>query len=701
MEKYFDGDFLYCEFYTPENCCKKTPCQYSDKVWLSKNHDYHSCVPILPGVNYLIQYRSFLPAVISDYELYARNKAQDNQDLFRKYATNRKGHYLDFMTRWSEAVADDSSFVRISYERMTAEPLDVFSRLVKQFRPDLPVDADRLKTIVAGLNRVSFEQGRQILEEKSGVAAFRDIRDFRYYDETFFAALEDETVKAYRTMEELPMVVSPEDTVRRSNSRARRTNKIVVDASGHLQNEGNVPTGIPRVQNFIVEQALRDADPDVEVVYYDISVKGFVPWNDRRKRKTSYKTKDKLPNSEHRSIWASALAQIAGNPLLANSFDRNIATRLVNAIEKEKRPNGNLGSLEKKLYYLYFKNTIRVRRRSSRILQKLFDTKPGTQAVRKHIEGCFLISHLAFSRSFSPHYINASSSTAFIFHDDIPLMYPKFLSSHATSERVRPIMKRLRHQSAIALCSSRHAMEGLQRFDEKNGTNDRPAEFFKMPSSLYMQAIRKGRERRIEPPDPFILYCSTIEVRKNHLLLAKVWKTAMEEGHRLPRLICVGKWGWGVSELDTFLNANPEVSEQIEFTGAISDDALIDLYRSAMFSVYPSVLEGWGLGASESLDFGLPVVTSTAESLQEATRGLMPSLDPHDVNQWLQMIRKLSENPKELQALREKIIENYRPVTEEESWQGIKAAIRKHYMSGAVETDIRKGNSNPRGALAL
>ena len=201
------------------------------------------------------------------------------------------------------------------------------------------------------------------------------------------------------------MVVSPEDTARRSESPVPRANKIVIDASGHLQNEGNPPTGIPRVQNFLVEQALRDTDRDVEVVYYDTSVKGFIPWNDRGRRKTRYQKKHKRPYSDRRSIWASAMAQIAGNPLLANAFDRNIATRLVNAIDAERRPNGKLGSLEKKLYFQFFKNAIRVRRHGNKILHKLFGTAPDAQAVRKHIEGCFLISHLAFSRSYSPHYI--------------------------------------------------------------------------------------------------------------------------------------------------------------------------------------------------------------------------------------------------------------------------------------------------------
>ena len=76
------------------------------------------------------------------------------------------------------------------------------------------------------------------------------------------------------------------------------------------------------------------------------------------------------------------------------------------------------------------------------------------------------------------------------------------------------------------------------------------------------------------------------------------------------------------------MKANPQLADHVVFLGSVSDDELIDLYRSAIFSVFPSFLEGWGLGASESLDFGLPVVVSTADALREATRDLMPAIDP-------------------------------------------------------------------------
>lgn len=98
-------------------------------------------------------------------------------------------------------------------------------------------------------------------------------------------------------------------------------------------------------------------------------------------------------------------------------------------------------------------------------------------------------------------------------------------------------------------------------------------------------------------------------------------------------------------------------------------------YRSALFGVTPSLVEGWGYGASECLDFGLPVIVSTVPGLLEAVRGLMPAIDPQDQAAWYAKIRLLSENKDEIAELRNRIKSGYRPVSSSESWEAIKAAL--------------------------
>lgn len=67
-----------------------------------------------------------------------------------------------------------------------------------------------------------------------------------------------------------------------------------------------------------------------------------------------------------------------------------------------------------------------------------------------------------------------------------------------------------------------------------------------------------------------------------------------------------------------------------QFTG-IADDVLCSIYNAADVLLFPSLYEGFGLPALEAMKVGLPVVISTAEALVEATGGIVPAVEPHDI----------------------------------------------------------------------
>ena len=66
------------------------------------------------------------------------------------------------------------------------------------------------------------------------------------------------------------------------------------------------------------------------------------------------------------------------------------------------------------------------------------------------------------------------------------------------------------------------------------------------------------------------------------------------------------------------LPAAIEANDTSAIRAGLSDLELIGYYRQALFGVAPSRAEGWGFGASECLDFGIPVIVSTAPALREA-----------------------------------------------------------------------------------
>ncbi|MDE7256176.1 MAG: glycosyltransferase [Helicobacter sp.] len=151
----------------------------------------------------------------------------------------------------------------------------------------------------------------------------------------------------------------------------------------------------------------------------------------------------------------------------------------------------------------------------------------------------------------------------------------------------------------------------------------------------------------------FVLYVSTIEPRKNHLLLLDVWQRLAESNLHFPDLVLVGMRGWGA---DLFWERfkNEKLRQHIFWYDNVGDSELQTFYERAQFCVFPSFDEGFGLGAAESLEHGKPVLISSSRGLCEATQNLMPALDPNAPESWAEWILRLSNDAAELQNLTQK-----------------------------------------------
>ena len=132
---------------------------------------------------------------------------------------------------------------------------------------------------------------------------------------------------------------------------------------------------------------------------------------------------------------------------------------------------------------------------------------------------------------------------------------------------------------------------------------------------------------------PFVLYVSTIEVRKNHRLLFQVWKRLLErhDPAAVPDLVFVGRKGWLVDDFLTELRNADHLGGRIQLRHGVGDAELAQLYADCLFTVYPSIAEGWGLPVAESLAHGKYCVASGTSSLPEVGGALVDYHDPFDV----------------------------------------------------------------------
>ena len=99
----------------------------------------------------------------------------------------------------------------------------------------------------------------------------------------------------------------------------------------------------------------------------------------------------------------------------------------------------------------------------------------------------------------------------------------------------------------------------------------------------------------------------------------------------LARLRLVGQSGTATASLTQQI-LELGLSSRVEFTGRVSDDALVECYRTAVVLVVPSLYEGFGLPVLEAMASGCPVIASNVSSLPEVAGDAALLFDPHDAN---------------------------------------------------------------------
>lgn len=155
----------------------------------------------------------------------------------------------------------------------------------------------------------------------------------------------------------------------------------------------------------------------------------------------------------------------------------------------------------------------------------------------------------------------------------------------------------------------------------------------------------------------YVLSVGTIEARKNHWRLLHAWdlliKTLPHE--QVPRLVIAGRKGWMIHDFERFLQASGHLNGFVTWLEAPSDAELDFLYRHCLFTVMPSLYEGWGLPVGESLNYGRTAVVANNSSLPEVGGELVHYCDAQSVTSIMEACRELITQPELLAGLEAKI----------------------------------------------
>ena len=152
--------------------------------------------------------------------------------------------------------------------------------------------------------------------------------------------------------------------------------------------------------------------------------------------------------------------------------------------------------------------------------------------------------------------------------------------------------------------------------------------------------------RHVEPnlgQHPYFVFCSTLEPRKNHLMILAVWRALVERlGAGAPRLVLVGTRGWHYDPIIDLIERSPSLRTRVREVGGLSTPGLKRLIDNAQAVLMPSFGEGYGLPVHEALAAGAPVLASDIPVFREITAPGLTLISPLDGEAWLEAIAALS-----------------------------------------------------------
>ncbi|HTB80491.1 MAG TPA: glycosyltransferase [Opitutaceae bacterium] len=205
-----------------------------------------------------------------------------------------------------------------------------------------------------------------------------------------------------------------------------------------------------------------------------------------------------------------------------------------------------------------------------------------------------------------------------VFHDAIALKLPE-LTPAKTVARFPAYLRELLAFDGIAAISE-DSRQSLLDYWRWLGVQDAPP----------VQTIPLGLDLPLPsdlPPSafnaqlPVILCVGSIEGRKNHPALLNACEQLWARGLRFElHLIGLAHPQTGRTALEK-IAAFQRAGRPLRYDGAVDDATVITAYRACTFTVYPSLMEGFGLPVLESLAHGKPCVCSSRGALGEAALG--------------------------------------------------------------------------------
>ncbi|WP_018265887.1 glycosyltransferase family 4 protein [Methylosinus sp. LW4] len=236
----------------------------------------------------------------------------------------------------------------------------------------------------------------------------------------------------------------------------------------------------------------------------------------------------------------------------------------------------------------------------------------------------------------------------FFVHDLLPLDRPEFFRRGYEALFRRRIDTILRHANAL-LTTSETVAERVEREIAATGA--------RIP--IHVEPAPSTQGEAADAPDEPLARCdyfmlvSTLEPRKNHLMLLNLWRALAAGPQPVPKLVLVGGRGWENQQIVDMLNRCEALRPHVRWTSDLPAATLRRLLANANALLMPSFAEGYGLPVVEALSLGTPAIVSDIPVFHEIAQERALFLSPIDGLGWKRAIEDFStaNSPRHLAAI--------------------------------------------------
>jgi glycosyltransferase involved in cell wall biosynthesis len=278
--------------------------------------------------------------------------------------------------------------------------------------------------------------------------------------------------------------------------------------------------------------------------------------------------------------------------------------------------------------------------------------------------------HLEHRRAISRLKARAAARFVCLIHDLIPIRYPEYAIPGQGDRHLRRIETAVDLADAL-IVNSAFTRDALAPYIDRTA---RKPPVLVAPFGTDLPALPDHGEAPIDRP--YFVYVSTIEARKNHVLLLNLWRSLAEElGEAAPLLILIGQRGWEAESVIDLLDRCPALRDVVIEHNALPDIPMVRLLRGASALLLPSFAEGFGFPLLEGLALGVPALCTDHPALRE-TGGAVPEyFDPLDGPGWRDAVLDYATAQSQRRAAQLRRLKAWRPTSWRDHFTAVDALI--------------------------